>query len=73
MAQNPVTTPTSVDVILVGGPVDIPRESRLCRVEPSDDKVKLGHGSGYEHFERTDDTEAERRVFRWTTRTYIAE
>ncbi len=73
MAQNPLATPSSVDAILVGGPTDIPDQLRLCRVEPSDDKVKVRHGRGHEHFERTADTDADRLIFQWTTRTFIAE
>lgn len=60
---------------LEGGPSDFPDELRAhCGASTDDDyKIKVEHRGGYEHFERTDEREAEAVVYRWTTRTRIAE
>ena len=67
----------SVQAILEGGPVTIPDTSRMQVVSPFDEKVKLPHYGGYEHFERTvsfvEDTSCRQIIFRWTTRTELAE
>lgn len=42
-----------VQAILEGGPATIPHASRVRAVSPLDEKVKLPHYGGYEHFERT--------------------
>jgi hypothetical protein len=73
MVQNLPVSDARIDAILVGGPADIPDQLRLCQVKASDDKVKLRHGRAHEHFERTADSDADRQIFRWTTRTFIAE
>jgi hypothetical protein len=57
-----------VDVVLEGGPSDLPDGERRRRIPAGDLKVKVRHRGGHEHFERTDDG-----VYRWTTRTKIAE
>jgi hypothetical protein len=63
-----------VDVVLVGGPSDLPAAARTQRVGPEDVKVKLIHRGGYEHFERERDASGSAPVvFRWTSRTRIAE
>lgn len=63
--------------VLQGGPEGIPETSRLHVVSPVDDKIKIAHYGGYEHFERTnvlDESGSDPQiVFRWTTRTEIAE
>lgn len=63
--------------VLEGGPEGIPEASRLRVVSPVDDKIKIVHYGGYEHFERTDMLDDSgsfpQIVFRWTTRTEIAE
>jgi Family of unknown function (DUF5988) len=68
---------SSVQAVLVGGPASIPAASRVQEVGPLDEKVKLPHYGGYEHFERTasliEDTSCRQVIFRWTTRTEMAE
>jgi hypothetical protein len=63
--------------ILKGGPEAIPESSRLQVISPIDDKIKIMHYGGYEHFERTDLLDDSgpfpQIVYRWTTRTEIAE
>ncbi|HEV2634963.1 MAG TPA: DUF5988 family protein [Actinocrinis sp.] len=67
-----------LDALLEGGPADIPRDLRERMAEPGDGKIKLPHNGGYEHFERTEEHSGgfdgrPRRVYRWVTRTRIAE
>jgi hypothetical protein len=63
--------------ILEGGPEGIPQASRVQLVSPIDQKIKITYYGGYEHFERTDLRDESgpfpQIVFRWTTRTKIAE
>jgi len=63
--------------VLEGGPEGLPDASRLQVVSPVDDKIKVMHYGGYEHFERTDLLDESgslpQIVFRWTTRTEMAE
>ena len=63
--------------VLEGGPASIPEASRSREVSPHDEKIKLPHYGGYEHFERTRDlgerTALDRIIFRWTMRTEVAE
>jgi hypothetical protein len=63
--------------VLEGGPEGIPEASRQQVVSPVDDKIKIVHYGGYEHFERTDMLDRSgsfpQVVFRWTTRTKMAE
>jgi hypothetical protein len=67
----------SVRAILHGGPESIPNETRIQLVSPLDEKIKLPHYGGYEHFERITALDAsgisEEIIFRWTTRTEMAE
>lgn len=69
-----------VDVMLTGGPVDLPDRRR--RVPEAEYKIKVPHLGGYEHFERTEELARQEalagqpdqvRVYRWTMRTQIAE
>jgi hypothetical protein len=64
-------------VRLEGGPSDLPEELRARLTSDEEYKVKVCHRGGYEHFERTDERHAlpdgEAVVYRWTTRTRIAE
>lgn len=66
-----------VEAVLEGGPDTIPTASRIREVSPLDEKVKLPHYGGYEHFERirslVEDTSCLQVIFRWTTRTEMAE
>ncbi|MBB4689234.1 DUF5988 family protein [Amycolatopsis jiangsuensis] len=57
---------------LEGGPDSIPGAARVCAVTASQDKVKVAHLGGYEHFERIPGPRTE-PVFRWTMRTKAAE
>jgi Family of unknown function (DUF5988) len=67
----------SIWAILEGGPESLPEASRLQVVSPFDDKVKIMHYGGYEHFERTDllfeGSSSPQIIYRWTARTQIAE
>jgi hypothetical protein len=67
-----------IDVVLEGGPADIPAAERLRQVSVGDGKVKVPHYGGYEHFERTGERSSggdgrSREVYRWVTRTKVAE
>lgn len=69
-------TDEEVEVILTGGPSDLPPAARSLRVHREAHKVKIVHRGGYEHFERDPAPESSGtgpRVYRWTTRTRIAE
>jgi hypothetical protein len=50
---------------------------RIQAVSPLEEKIKLPHYGGYEHFERTgwlgEDTSSQDLIFRWTMRTEVAE
>jgi|HubBroStandDraft_3_1064219.scaffolds.fasta_scaffold690459_2 hypothetical protein len=67
----------SVQAVLEGGPPTIPATARIQPVNSFDEKVKLPHYGGYEHFERTgsfvEDTSCRQIIFRWTMRTEVAE
>jgi hypothetical protein len=67
----------SVRAMLEGGPATIPVASRTRTVGPHDEKIKLPHYGGYEHFERSGEpgeNAGDREVvFRWTMRTEMAE
>jgi len=79
--MSDVTETTStvrpVRAILHGGPESIPNETRVQLVSPLDEKIKLPHYGGYEHFERIAMLDAsgapEEIIFRWTMRTEMAE
>lgn len=68
---------TSVRAVLEGGPANIPPACRIQTVGPQDEKIKLQHYGGYEHFERTGELDHnvthQEIVFRWTMRTEMAE
>ena len=63
--------------VLQGGPEGIPDASRLQVVSPVDDKIKIVHYGGHEHFARTDlldeSGSSPQIVFRWAKRTEMAE
>ena len=71
------TTICSVRAILEGGPESIPAASRIQEVSPLDDKIKIPHYGGYEHFERIgwleENTAAQHLIYRWKMRTEVAE
>lgn len=63
-----------IEVILVGGPPDLPVDGRILRIDADRRKVKVAHRGGYEHFERVGDPPTPAPVeFHWTGRTRVAE
>ncbi|MFG1778086.1 DUF5988 family protein [Micromonospora sp. NPDC049051] len=73
---DPVTRDAAgvIDVVLEGGPVDLPADLRSRRVAGAEEKIKVLHYGGYEHFERgASAATVDPVVFRWTGRTRIAE
>jgi len=70
-------TPIAVRATLEGGPESIPQSSRIQTVSPLDEKIKLPHYGGYEHFVRVgslgEDSSAQQLIYRWITRTEMAE
>ena len=68
---------SSVQALLEGGPESIPAAARIQEVSPADEKIKLPHHGGYEHFERViglaEGTAAKHLIYRWTMRTEVAE
>jgi Family of unknown function (DUF5988) len=77
--EAPVTTSDAnrvIDVILEGGPHNLPADKRVQRALGDETKIKVRFYGGYEHFERADPVGAddtEPVLFRWTGRTRIAE
>lgn len=67
----------SVWASLEGGPISIPDTLRTRQVSPADEKIKIPHYGGYEHFERVGRIDElisfQQIVFRWTMRTEMAE
>lgn len=72
-----MTEENAVEVLLEGGPHDLPETHRRRRANGTADTIKVPHLGGYEHFERTGEVTAAPgtpcRVYRWTARTLIAE
>ncbi|MEU4227064.1 DUF5988 family protein [Nonomuraea sp. NPDC026600] len=64
-----------VEVALEGGPADVPRTLHVMRDVVSAGKIKIPRHGGYEHFERVGVSadSAGPPLFRWTTRTKVAE
>jgi alkaline phosphatase len=63
-----------IDVVLIGGPDDLPEPARRTRASADEAKIKVLHRGGYEHFERADSLDENGEpVFRWTMRTRVAE
>jgi hypothetical protein len=77
----------TIDVVLVGGPSDIPPSDRMIHGVSLDDvKIKVPHRGGYEHFVRdvSQYSEGESALpsssdfaatvtYHWSTRTEVAE
>lgn len=61
-----------IEVILEGGPDDLPRAHRTGQSTLTARKLKIQHRNGYEHFELVDG-DLVPVVFRWIMRTKIAE
>jgi hypothetical protein len=76
LAKSTLAT-NSVWASLEGGPTSIPDTLRTQQVNPADEKIKIPHYGGYEHFERVGGIDEfislQQIVFRWTTRTEMAE
>ncbi|MEU8871934.1 DUF5988 family protein [Streptomyces javensis] len=63
-----------IEVVLEGGPDDLPRAFRTGRSTLTSKKLKIQHRDGYEHFELVNDSvDITTAIFRWTMRTKIAE
>jgi hypothetical protein len=66
-----------VPATLEGGPAGFPDQLRVMSVEPTTQIVKVEYCGGHEHFARADDSDdvepSESVLFRWATRTKIAE
>jgi hypothetical protein len=76
MVMQKIADGVSVTVRLVGGPASIGGAARVREVDAQENKIKLPHQGGYEHFERVAETAAGERTvpeFRWTMRTKAAE
>jgi hypothetical protein len=59
--------------VLEGGPTSLPEGVRRQPAPVGDDRIKVPHLGGYEHFERSDRVDGDAAVYRWTARTRIAE
>ncbi|MCK2244446.1 MULTISPECIES: DUF5988 family protein [unclassified Crossiella] len=71
-------TPGGTEIVLVGGPADLPATIRNLRIgNVGKTKIKIPRLGGYEHFELIAEVGNGRPavplVFRWTMRTKIAE
>ncbi|MET7763196.1 DUF5988 family protein [Streptomyces sp. NPDC005336] len=65
---------TPIEVVLEGGPDDLPRAYRAGRSTITAKKLKIQHRNGYEHFELVNESgDITPAIFRWTMRTKIAE
>jgi hypothetical protein len=61
-------------VVLEGGPAGIaPRAVLDERPLGDNDRLKIPHQGGYEHFERLDGEGVDPAVYRWVARTKVAE
>jgi hypothetical protein len=60
---------SAVHVVLVGGPSGIPRSLVVSRTLAANEKLKVCHLDGYEHFVRDPDLG---NVFVWSMRTSMA-
>ena len=69
MSETDLTSSTVLRVMLEGGPADLPREDAQSWIQADDERIKVPYRGGYEHFQRTDVS----HVYRWVTRTKVAE
>ncbi|HEY8371969.1 MAG TPA: DUF5988 family protein [Pseudonocardiaceae bacterium] len=67
----------AIKAILQGGPENLPASTRHCEVPTLEGEYKVEHAGGYEHFVHTGEFREEGgerlAVFRWSSRTEIAE
>jgi hypothetical protein len=77
LSEAPADSPAAyIDVVLEGGPRNLPAELRIHRRSTDHYKIKVPYCGGYEHFERdpaASVSDGVPVVFRWTGRTRIAE
>jgi len=69
---SPYASSGLLEATLEGGPADLPSELRTQLVQQDQEKVKVAHYGGHEHFER-DESCTSPVVYRWTGRTRVAE
>ncbi|MFC4069036.1 DUF5988 family protein [Actinoplanes subglobosus] len=71
----PGTVTKAMSALLAGGPDSLPAELRRCAAPESDDRIKVEHWGGYEHFQRRSVQNPDDGfvIFDWVTRTRIAE
>ncbi|MEH1014233.1 DUF5988 family protein [Micromonospora sp. CPCC 206060] len=62
-----------VSVVLEGGPAGLPRTLVVTAPLAAEGRLRISHHGGYEHFERVFTPGGRSNVFRWTSRTKIAE
>jgi hypothetical protein len=76
-AENARVDHDVVTAVLEGGPLDFPEAARKCLARLDDATIKIQHMGGHEHFQRVGAgapaDHAGPVVYRWTTRTRIAE
>jgi hypothetical protein len=69
-------TEDPIELVLVGGPSDLPLTQRIRRAARLDDEIKVEHRGGYEHFSPVNGTNCGRPhwvVYEWRFRTKFAE
>ncbi|HEX6521439.1 MAG TPA: DUF5988 family protein [Streptosporangiaceae bacterium] len=65
---------SNVLAVLEGGPTTLSDVARTQIVSAFTEKIKIPHYGGYEHFERTNELQENNHIiFRWRTRTEVAE
>ncbi|MBT2212489.1 DUF5988 family protein [Actinomadura sp. NEAU-AAG7] len=73
-ARSDASVRDTVEVTLVGGPLEAPERARVPLTTVRERKVKVPRHGGYEHYELVDAKDgASDTVFEWTMRTTIAE
>ena len=73
-SDEKVSVISSILAVLEGGPKTLSDIARTQIVSALTEKIKIPHYGGYEHFERTDEVgDNSHIIFRWSTRTEVAE
>lgn len=74
------TTTELITAVLMGGPASLPQAQRRQQVPALENKIKIPHMGGYEHFFRAGGDDEEfvasaglALTFNWAMRTKIAE